>query len=80
LRRLKGRRGAAKAVTAAAHKLARLVYWMLKHGMAYARPSEEQYNQQQRERLIRNLKQRARQLGLAVSEVGGSAEGAVAGQ
>ena len=79
-RRLKSRVGAAKAVTATAHKLGRLVYWMLKHGMAYVRQTEEQYNQQQRERLVRNLKKRARQLGLEVSEAGASADGAVAGQ
>ena len=48
--------------------------------MAYARQSEEQYNQQQRERLVRNLKKRARQLGLEVSEAAASADAAVAGQ
>jgi transposase len=69
LRRMKSRKGAAKAVTATAHKLARLVYWMLKHGTAYVRQTQEQYEQQQRERLIKNLKKRARQLGLQISEV-----------
>jgi transposase len=68
-RRMKSRMGAAKAVTAAAHKLARLVYWMLKYGTAYVKQTQEQYEEQQRERLIRNLKRRARQLGLQISEV-----------
>jgi transposase len=68
-RRMKSRLGAAKAVTATAHKLARLVYWMLKHGTAYVKQTQEQYEQQQRARLIRNLKRRAQQLGLQISEV-----------
>jgi transposase len=79
-RRMKGRLGAAKAVTATAHKLARLVYWMLKHGMEYVRQTEEQYNQQQRERMIRNLKKRARQLGLQVNEAGKADEAEVQGR
>jgi transposase len=67
-RRLKGRLGAGKAVTAAAHKLARLVYWLLKHGTVYVKQTQEQYEQQQRARLIGNLKKRAQQLGLQISE------------
>jgi transposase len=73
-RRMKSRMGAAKAITAAAHKLARLVYWMLKHGTAYAKQTQEQYEAQQREKQIRNLKKRARQLGLAISEIEKPAE------
>jgi transposase len=68
VRRLRSRLGAAKALTAAAHKLARLVYWTLKHGTAYVKQTQEQYETQQRERQISNLKRRARQLGLVVSE------------
>jgi transposase len=68
VRRMKSRMGAAKAVTAGAHKLARLVYWMLKHGTVYVQQSQEQYEAQQREKQIRNLKKRARQLGLVVCE------------
>jgi transposase len=74
VRRLKARLGAAKAVTAGAHKLARLVYWMLKHGTAYVRQTQEQYEAQQRQRLIENLKRRAERLGLVVSEVEKPAE------
>ena len=74
VRRLKGRLGAAKAVTAGAHKLARLVYWTLKHGTAYVRQTQEQYESQQRQRLIENLKRRAEGLGLVVSEAEKPAE------
>src|SRR3954454_19463468 len=46
LRRLKGRLGAPAAVTATAHKLARLVYYALKHGLTYVRQTQEQYEEQ----------------------------------
>jgi transposase len=68
VRRMKIRMGAGKAVTAAAHKLARLVYWMLKHGTAYVQQTQEQYEAQQRERMLRNLHRRAEQLGMVLSE------------
>jgi transposase len=68
LRRMKSRMGAAKAVTAAAHKLARLVYWMLKHGTAYVAQTHEHYEAQQREKTLRNLKRRAAQLGMVLIE------------
>ena len=80
LRRQKSRLGAGKAVTATAHKLARLVYWMLKHGTQYVKQTQEQYEEQQRERLIRNLKKRARQLGMQLSEVEKPAEAKVEGE
>lgn len=41
LRRQKARLGAPQAVTAAAHKLARIVYLALKHGLAYVRQTQE---------------------------------------
>jgi transposase len=68
VRRMKSRMGAGKAVTAGAHKLARLVYWMLKHGTVYVQQTQEQYESQQREKQIRNLKRRAQQLGLVLCE------------
>ena len=68
LRRMKSRLGAPAAVTATAHKLARLLYYALKHGMAYARQTQEQYEAQLRERQVEALKKKARQLGLEVKE------------
>jgi transposase len=68
VRRMKSRMGAARAVTAGAHKLARLVYWMLKHGTAYVMQTQEQYEAQQRERMVRNLKRRAEQLGMVLTQ------------
>jgi transposase len=66
LRRMKGRLGAPQAVTATAHKLARLVYYALKHGIQYVRKSQEEYEKQMREKQVANLQRRARQLGLEV--------------
>src|SRR3954470_13028635 len=68
LRRMKGRLGGQAAVTAAAHKLARIVYLALKHGLTYVRKSQEEYDAQMREKQLKALRRRARQLGLEVTE------------
>jgi transposase len=62
-RRLAARVGKAQAVTATAHKLARLIYSMLRYGTAYVDAGQEQYEQQYKERVVRNLTQRAKALG-----------------
>ena len=66
MRRQKARLGAPQAVTATAHKLARLVYLALKHGLAYVRQSQEEYEVRLREQQIKAVKRKARQLGLEV--------------
>src|SRR5262249_24412168 len=68
LRRMKGRLGTQAAVTATAHKLARIVYPALKHGMTYVRQSHEEYEAQMKEKQIKALRRKARQLGLEVVE------------
>ena len=68
LRRMKGRLGTQAAVTATAHKLARIVYLALKHGMTYVRQSQEEYEAQMKEKQIKALKRKARQLGLEIIE------------
>jgi transposase len=62
-RRLKARLGAPQAITAVAHKLARLVYSLLKHGTEYVDAGQDYYEQQYKARVMKNLKQRAKQLG-----------------
>jgi transposase len=62
-RRMKSRLGPPKAITATAHKLARLIYRMLKHGTAYVAQGMETYEQQYRQRVVKNLSRRARELG-----------------
>jgi transposase len=62
-RRLKARLGAPKATTAAAHKLAVIIYNMLRHGTAYVEQGLEYYEQLYRKRLVENLTFKLRQLG-----------------
>jgi transposase len=58
--------GAPKAITAMAHKLAVLVYRMLRWGHEYVDKGMAYYEERHREQQIRLLKKRAATLGLAV--------------
>jgi transposase len=62
-RRLSGRVGKAKAVTATARKIAVLFYNALRHGMAYADPGASYYEERYRRRVLANLRRRAKSLG-----------------
>jgi transposase len=62
-RRIKGRIGGQGAVTATAHKLARLVYRMLKFGTEYVKQSMADYEAKLRDKLARQLKAKAARLG-----------------
>jgi transposase len=62
-RRMCARMDKAKAVTAAAHKLARLIYVMLTRGEEYTDQGQQYYEERYRERVVRQLNKRARQLG-----------------
>jgi len=67
-RRMRARQGAAKAIVATAHKLAKYIYRMLKHGEQYVQRGEDAYEQQYRERLFKNLQRQARILGFQLIE------------
>jgi len=71
-RRLKARLGAPKALTAAAYKLARILYRMLKHGAGYVDQGEAIYEERYRDRLLRNLKRRAAELGFQLTPTSSS--------
>ncbi len=62
-RRIRAKKGAAEANVATAHKLARIIYHMLKYRQAYVDIGEAHDEQQYRERTIRNLKRKAASLG-----------------
>jgi transposase len=62
-RRLKARGGTPKAVVATAHKLARLVYRLLKYGEAYVAHGIAEYEQTYRERVVQSLARKAKALG-----------------
>ena len=63
-RRLCSRMDKPKAVTAAAHKLARLIYTMLTKGQEYTDQGQDYYEERYRERVLRALSQRAAKLGM----------------
>ena len=63
LRRQRARLGAPKAITATAHQLARILYNLMRYGMAYMRKEEAAYAEQVRERLEKQLRRRAKELG-----------------
>ena len=63
LRRKKAHLGAPKAITATAHKLARIIYSMLRYGQGYVDAGAQYYESQYRERALRAARQRAAQLG-----------------
>lgn len=67
-RRLRTKLGAPKAITAMAHKLARLVYRMLKYGQAYVDKGMQYYDERYRKQQIDLLKKRAAKLGLQLAE------------
>ena len=63
-RRLKARLGAPKAITAMAHKLARLIYRLLKFGSQYVDKGMAYYEMKYRQRQIKWLQKHAAALNL----------------
>ena len=63
-RRLCSQMDKPKAVTAAAHKLARLIYTMLTKGQEYTDQGQDYCEECYRERVLRALSQRAAKLGM----------------
>jgi transposase len=68
LRRQRSRLGSPKAITATAHKLARIVYHLVRYGEEYVQQTESAYAEQVRERLERQLHRRAAELGYEVKK------------
>ena len=69
LRRRRSRLGAPKAITATAHKLARIVYNLMRFGVAYAKREESAYADEVRHRTERAFHRRAKELGYEVKKV-----------
>ena len=66
-RRLCSRMDKPSANTATAHKLARMVYFMLTRGEAFVDQGQQRYEEQQRQRSIAALKRRAAALGFKIN-------------
>jgi transposase len=62
-RRIKSRSGGQQAVTATAHKIARIYYAMLSQGTSYLELGQKAYEQRYKERRIDHLKVQAKSLG-----------------
>src|SRR5262245_53779397 len=62
-RRKRAQKGPASAATATAHKLARLYYSLVKNGTEYQEQGARAYEERERERIVANLKKRAKTLG-----------------
>jgi transposase len=67
-RKMKTRKDAPHAISATAHKLARIVYTMLKHRTAFKYASTEAFEQKQREREVKRLHKQASKLGFQLVE------------
>lgn len=65
-RRKRAHLGPEKAINAAAHKLARMIYFTLKFQRTYVDPGPDHYLQQHRDRIIRNMQKQAHRLGYSV--------------
>jgi len=66
-RRLSARMDKPRANTAVAHKLARMVYFMLTRGEAFVDQGQQRYEEQQRQRNIAALRRRASALGFQIT-------------
>jgi transposase len=66
-RRLRTKLGAPKAITAMAHRLARLVYRMMKYGQRYIDKGAEYYEHRYRQQQIEFLRKKAAKLGLQIT-------------
>jgi transposase len=62
-RRMRARLGAPKAITAAAHKLARILYNMIKNRQSFMEAGQDEYERQYKERVMANLMKRASEMG-----------------
>jgi len=64
---MRARMGPQQATVATAHKIARIVYHLLKYGEAYEAESAEAYEQKRQERELRQLTRRAHKLGYTLT-------------
>ncbi|OWK38418.1 Mobile element protein [Fimbriiglobus ruber] len=69
LRRQRGRLGSPKAITATAHKLARIVYALLRHGVGYVKETAEAHADEVRRKMEKQFHRRAKELGYEVRKI-----------
>lgn len=67
-RRMVAKLGPAEGITAVAHKLARLLYSLIKHGHDYVRTGLEEYEKKNAERKMKALRKMAESMGVQILE------------
>jgi transposase len=65
-RRKRAHLGPEKAINAAAHKLARMIYFTIKEQRAYLDPGPDYYLQQHQEKMLKTMEKRLRKLGFTI--------------
>ena len=68
-RTMRARLGPKQAIVATAHKIARIVYHLLKTGEPYREESDTEYDRKRQERELKHLARRAQKLGYALARV-----------
>jgi transposase len=68
-RSMRARKGPQQAIVATAHKIARIVYHVLKYGEDYQEETAEAYERKRQERELRQLTSRAQKLGYILTPV-----------
>lgn len=66
-RRMRTRHGAPKAITATAHKIARIFYTMWKTRTSYQDLGADYYEQRYKQRVLKNIKKKAKQIGYLIT-------------
>jgi transposase len=68
-RAMRARLGPKQAIVATAHKIARIVYHLLKTGEPYREESDTEYERKRQEREIKHLARRAQKLGYTLNAI-----------
>jgi len=68
-RRMRAKHGPMKANLAAAHKMARIIYFMMKRKTPYEDPGEKYYQKKYKNRVLKNLKAKAASMGFNLEPI-----------
>lgn len=68
-RRMRAKFGAAKAITATAHKIAKILYTMIQEKLNYAEAGQDAYEQRYKERTLAKVKRKAAECGYALVKI-----------
>jgi transposase len=66
-RRMRSRLGAPEAITATAHKIARIFFHLWRTGQPYQDPGQDYYEQKYKERVLANIIKKAKNLGYEIN-------------